>query len=302
MYLDGRDLVDVNVRHLRANIGYVQQEPVLFATSIWENVAYGLVNTAFEGESEEVQRKMVKAACQLANADTFITNLPDGYDTSIGERGMLLSGGQKQRIAIARAVVSNPPILLLDEATSALDTTSEVLVQKALDQAATGRTTITIAHRLSTIKEAHKIVVMSAGRIIESGTHNDLLSNPEGAYAALVKAQTLKEQDEAAEASEDRTEGDTDGSLERQEARETREAEKRGTLKRSGTGRSEASAILEEQKQAREEEEKNRKEPGLVRLLYRLIASIWEVKLHYYLGTIASIVSGASYPVFAILL
>lgn len=103
---------------LRSQIGYVQQEPTLFSTTIWENVAYGLINTEHETASEDTKRKLVKAACQLANADDFIENLPDGYNTQIGEAGRLLSGGQRQRVSIARAIVSDPPILLLDEATS----------------------------------------------------------------------------------------------------------------------------------------------------------------------------------------
>ena len=145
--LDGVDLKDLNVKWLRSQIGLVSQEPVLFATTIRGNVEHGFIGTLLEHASDEDRFAAVKQACIKANADGFISKLPLGYDTMVGERGFLLSGGQKQRIAIARAIVSDPPILLLDEATSALDTQSEGIVQNALDKAAAGRTTITIAHR-----------------------------------------------------------------------------------------------------------------------------------------------------------
>lgn len=137
--LDGRDLKTLNVKWLRSQIGLVSQEPTLFSTTIAGNVAHGLVNTPFEHSSPEEKMKLIKEACVKANADGFITKLPSGYDTMVGERGFLLSGGQKQRIAIARAIVSDPRILLLDEATSALDTQSEGVVQNALDKAAAGK-------------------------------------------------------------------------------------------------------------------------------------------------------------------
>lgn len=137
--LDGVDLKDLNVKWLRSQIGLVSQEPTLFATTIRGNVAHGLINTPFEHASDEEKEKLIKEACVKANADGFVSKLPLGYDTLVGERGFLLSGGQKQRIAIARAIVSDPRILLLDEATSALDTQSEGIVQDALDKAAAGK-------------------------------------------------------------------------------------------------------------------------------------------------------------------
>lgn len=291
--LDGHDISKMNVRWLRSQIGLVSQEPTLFASKIWENVAYGLINTPYEKETEEVKRKMVQSACELANAHDFITNLPEGYETHIGERGMLLSGGQKQRIAIARAIVSNPPILLLDEATSALDTQSEKLVQKALDQAATGRTTITIAHRLSTIKDADQIIVMSKGVILETGTHDQLLADSNGAYSALVQAQKLKEE----------TEGEDGGTAEEEDVealrqQEAEEARQMATIKRTGTGRSDVSDILN-RKQA-EEEAKKPKEHGVMYLLIRLVKEIPDAKWYYVIGSLWSIVLGMIYPVFAI--
>jgi ATP-binding cassette subfamily B (MDR/TAP) protein 1 len=190
IYLDGHDISTLNLRWLRQQMALVSQEPTLFGTTIYHNIRHGLIGTKHENETEEQQRGLVIAAAQKANAHDFISSLPEGYETNVGERGFLLSGGQKQRIAIARAIVSDPKILLLDEATSALDTKSEGVVQAALEAAAEGRTTITIAHRLSTIKDAQNIVVMSNGEIVEQGTHDDLLEK-EGAYYRLVSAQAI---------------------------------------------------------------------------------------------------------------
>ncbi|KAK9449524.1 P-loop containing nucleoside triphosphate hydrolase protein [Limtongia smithiae] len=191
VFLDGHNLNDLNLRWLRQKIALVQQEPTLFACSIFENISYGLIGTEYEYASAEEKRSLIVEACKQANAYDFIMNLPEGLETNVGERGFLMSGGQKQRIAIARAIVSNPKILLLDEATSALDTKSEGIVQDALDRAARNRTTIVIAHRLSTIKDADCIVVMRRGQILEMGTHSELLSK-EGEYCSLVKAQQIE--------------------------------------------------------------------------------------------------------------
>lgn len=190
VYLDDVDISTLNLRWLRQQIALVSQEPTLFGTTIYENIRHGLIGTKWENESPEKQEELIHEAAKKANAHDFITSLPEGYQTNVGERGFLLSGGQKQRIAIARAVVSDPKILLLDEATSALDTKSEGVVQAALEAASEGRTTITIAHRLSTIKDAHNIVVMSQGRIVEQGTHDELLEK-RGAYYNLVTAQAI---------------------------------------------------------------------------------------------------------------
>ncbi|KAL7670257.1 hypothetical protein ACOME3_005196 [Neoechinorhynchus agilis] len=179
--LDDKDIRSLNVSWLRSNIGVVSQEPVLFYGTVSENIRLGKVN-ATQSEIEEAARR--------ANAHDFIMSLPNGYDTMIGERGATLSGGQKQRVAIARAVISNPPILLLDEATSALDTESERLVQKALDDARHNRTTIVVAHRLSTIQNADIIYVFEQGRIVETGTHAELMNNRQ-LYYELVTAQTV---------------------------------------------------------------------------------------------------------------
>ena len=175
----GRDVRALNTRWLRQHIGVVSQEPVLFDTTIARNIMYG--------KEDATEEEMIQAA-KDANAHNFISELPDGYNTLVGEAGTQLSGGQKQRIAIARALVRDPKILLLDEATSALDTESESIVQEALDRARTGRTTIVIAHRLSTIQNADVIASMKDGRVAEIGTHSELLGK-KGLYYELVKAQ-----------------------------------------------------------------------------------------------------------------
>ncbi|RKK94997.1 Leptomycin B resistance protein pmd1 [Fusarium oxysporum] len=165
-------------------------EPVLFNGTVFENIADGLIGTSWESQPRQTQEEQVKHAAKLAFADEFIQNLPEQYETRIGERGGLLSGGQKQRIAIARSIVSDPSILLLDEATSALDPHSEGIVQKALNSASRNRTTLVIAHKLATIRDADNIVVMSKGRIVEQGKHDDLIALG-GTYAKLVQAQDL---------------------------------------------------------------------------------------------------------------
>ncbi|CAI4216216.1 unnamed protein product [Parascedosporium putredinis] len=182
---------DIQAIWWRTQIGLVQQEPFLFNDTIFKNVAYGLIGSLWENESEEKKRELVKEACTEAFASEFIDRLPEGYDTIVGESGAKLSGGQRQRIAIARSIVRKPKILILDEATSAIDVRGEKIVQAALDKVAQGRTTITIAHRLSTIKKADCIIVLKKGQVVEKGTHQTLLENPAGVYSGLVLAQQL---------------------------------------------------------------------------------------------------------------
>ncbi|KAF1997764.1 P-loop containing nucleoside triphosphate hydrolase protein [Amniculicola lignicola CBS 123094] len=190
LLLDGVDIRSLNLKWLRTKMRLVQQEPVLFSGTVYENVAFGLVGTGKSNLSDAEQKALVEKACHAAYADEFIEQLPQGYNTQVGERAMMLSGGQKQRLAIARSIVSDPTVLLLDEATSALDPKAEKIVQQALDNVSTGRTTIVIAHKLSTIRNADNIAVMSDGGIVEQGTHDELL-DASGAYARLVRAQDL---------------------------------------------------------------------------------------------------------------
>ena len=180
--IDGRDVRDLTIASLRATIGIVPQETMLFSSSVRENIRYGRLDAT----DEEIE-----AAARDANAHDFIMELPQGYDTEIGERGLTLSGGQRQRIAIARALLKDPRILILDEATSALDTESEKIVQAALDRLMIGRTSFVIAHRLSTIFDADQIYVVDHGKIVEHGTHEELLAK-DGLYADLYHLQFRK--------------------------------------------------------------------------------------------------------------
>ncbi|KAL5335379.1 P-loop containing nucleoside triphosphate hydrolase protein [Aspergillus crustosus] len=187
--VDGTDITNLNTMWLRSQISLVQQEPVLFQGTIFQNVAKGFVDPQKVLSNAE-QLQLVQEACRSCFAHEFIEALPEGYSTYLGERGGTLSGGQKQRIAIARSIVSDPKILLLDEATSALDPQAERVVQEALSHVSSSRTTLMIAHRLSTVKNADNIAIISSGRVVEQGTHEELIAL-EGNYAALVKAQDL---------------------------------------------------------------------------------------------------------------
>ena len=179
--IDGQNIRDVTQESLRKNIAYVPQETALFHRSIAENIAYG--------KPGATQAELERAA-KLANADEFIRELPQGYETLVGERGVKLSGGQRQRIAIARAILKDAPILVLDEATSALDSESEALIQGALSTLMQGRTSIVIAHRLSTVASLDRIVVLEDGKIVEQGTHHQLLGKSHGVYNHLWSRQS----------------------------------------------------------------------------------------------------------------
>jgi glucan exporter ATP-binding protein len=177
--LDGHDLRDITLESLRRNIGVVFQEALLFNRSIRDNLVVGRPDAT----EEEIER-----ACRMAEAHDFIIRKPQGYDTTVGERGSALSGGQRQRLAIARALLKDPPVLILDEATSALDAATEARVQKALKALMAGRTTFIIAHRLSTVRDADEILVFDGGRVVERGSFEELV-RLDGRFAALVKTQ-----------------------------------------------------------------------------------------------------------------
>ena len=180
--IDGHDIRDIKMKSLRSKIGIVQQDVYLFAGTILDNIRYG--------KPEATDEEIVQAA-KNANAHEFIMDLPDGYDTDIGQRGVKISGGQKQRLAIARVFLKNPPILIFDEATSALDNESEKVVQDSLESLAINRTTFVIAHRLSTIRNAKKIIVLSEDGIVEEGSHDELIKNDK-TYAHLYNMQFSK--------------------------------------------------------------------------------------------------------------
>ncbi|KAJ3557811.1 hypothetical protein NM688_g1262 [Phlebia brevispora] len=291
--LDGVDIRHLNLRWLRTQIGLVSQEPTLFATTITGNVAQGLIGTQWEHAPDDEKMKLIKEACIKANADSFISKLPLGYDTLVGERGFLLSGGQKQRIAIARAIVSDPRILLLDEATSALDTQSEGIVQDALDKASAGRTTITIAHRLSTIKDAECIFVMGDGQILESGTHAELLQDTNGPYFRLVQAQKLRDADAR---QDDDDSNDYDDDQDAKKAEDPSAADPDLLLDRVQTKKSVAEEALEKQAAARGQE----KSYALPYLFYRMGLINSDNRHRYIYGTISAILNGAVWPVFGI--
>ncbi|KAI4384908.1 hypothetical protein MLD38_002993 [Melastoma candidum] len=195
--LDGINLREFQLKWIRSKIGLVSQEPVLFACSIKDNIAYGK-----EGATHE----QIKAAAEVANAAKFIDKLPQGLDTMVGEHGTQLSGGQKQRVAIARAILKDPRILLLDEATSALDAESERIVQEALDRIMVNRTTVIVAHRLSTVRNADMIAVIHRGKMVEKGSHSELIQDPDGAYAQLIRLQEVNKDSDHAQDDQNRLE------------------------------------------------------------------------------------------------
>ncbi|XP_056863647.1 ABC transporter B family member 2-like [Raphanus sativus] len=261
--LDGNDIKELDIKWLRGKIGLVNQEPALFATTIRENIIYG----KDDASDEELGR-----AAKLSEAFSFINNLPEGFETQVGERGIQLSGGQKQRIAISRAIVKNPSILLLDEATSALDAESEKSVQEALERLMVERTTVVVAHRLSTIRNADIIAVVREGKIVEFGDHENLMSNPDGAYSALLRLQEA-----------DSLEGNP--SLER-------------TLSRPHRELSRTSSCSEKESVTREDGEDQSKEAKVtMRRLYSMIRPDW---IYGICGTLCAFIAGSLMPLFAL--
>ncbi|XP_059423485.1 ATP-dependent translocase ABCB1 [Carassius carassius] len=299
--LDGNDIRSLNVCWLRENMGIVSQEPVLFGTTIAENIRYG---------REDATDEDIERAIKEANAYDFISKLPDKLNTMVGERGAQLSGGQKQRIAIARALVKNPRILLLDEATSALDTQSESIVQAALDKARAGRTTIVIAHRLSTIRSADIIAGFSEGKAVEQGTHGELMAK-KGVYYSLVMQQTCgRANDDELDANEDDTQDESEGET----GEETSETETpdggmvmqtgSGTFTRSIRRASErrSSRKKSSKKKSKKSKQDKKEEEKAPEIPFTKILALNKPEWPYLLvGTLASLVGGAVYPCVAIL-
>lgn len=281
--IDGHDIRSLNIRYLREMIGVVSQEPILFATTITENIRYGRPDVTHE--------EIVKATKE-ANAYDFIMNLPDKFETLVGDRGTQMSGGQKQRIAIARALVRNPKILLLDEATSALDAESETIVQAALDKVRLGRTTIVVAHRLSTIRNADVIAGIQNGKIVENGTHSQLMKN-EGVYHNLVTMQTFQNV-------EDKGEDDSNADEKRLLERSFFQSSLR--RRKSTRGSSFASAGDKEEKKKMEDQDKTDNDENVPPVsffqVFRLNSTEWPYIL---VGTICAVINGAMQPLFAII-
>uniref|UniRef100_A0A1A8DIH0 ATP-binding cassette, sub-family B (MDR/TAP), member 4 n=1 Tax=Nothobranchius kadleci TaxID=1051664 RepID=A0A1A8DIH0_NOTKA len=284
--IDDHDIRSLNVRYLREMIGVVSQEPVLFATTISENIRYG---------RPDVTQREIEQASKEANAYDFIMNLPDKFETLVGDRGTQMSGGQKQRIAIARALVRNPKILLLDEATSALDAESETIVQAALDKVQQGRTTLIVAHRLSTIRNADVIAGFQKGQIVELGTHSELMEK-KGVYHTLVTMQTFQKVEET----------DEERELSAEERSPTSNiVSKTSLFRRKSTRGSSFTASIgekEEKGKSKGDEEKAEDDEDVPTVSFfqvlRLNRSEWPYIL---VGLFCAIVNGAIQPLFAIL-
>lgn len=245
---------------------------------MFENISNGLIGTPWETASREEQLERVKEAAKLAFADDFILDLPRGYDTRIGERGGLLSGGQKQRVAIARSIVSEPKILLLDEATSALDPHAEGIVQRALDSASKDRTTIVIAHKLATIRNADNIVVLSKGKTVEQGRHDELVALG-GAYSNLVKAQSLS----VNQNKEDSDEGSEDKSA--------KEIEQTLSVARHNTAEAQSLLALQDR-----ENYDLYKQTGIFHTIFKVARATPDMKVWYCVVLVACVIGGELDP------
>ncbi|KAG7542417.1 ABC transporter type 1 transmembrane domain [Arabidopsis thaliana x Arabidopsis arenosa] len=292
--IDNIDLKKLQLKWIRSKIGLVSQEPVLFATTIRENIAYG---------KEDATDQEIRTAIELANAAKFIDKLPQGLDTMVGEHGTQMSGGQKQRLAIARAILKNPKILLLDEATSALDAESERIVQDALVNLMSNRTTVVVAHRLTTIRTADVIAVVHQGKIVEKGSHDDMIQNPEGAYSQLVRLQEGSKE-EAQESERPETSLD----VERSGSHRLSSAMRRSVSRNSSSSRhsfSLASNIffpgvnINQTDEIEDEEKTVRHKKVSLKRLARLNKPEIPVLLF---GSIAAMVHGTLFPIFGLLL
>ncbi|KAK2970216.1 hypothetical protein RJ640_021652 [Escallonia rubra] len=300
--IDGINLKDFQLKWIRGKIGLVSQEPVLFASSIKDNIAYGK-----DGATTEE----IRAAAELANAAKFVDKLPQGLDTMVGEHGTQLSGGQKQRVAIARAILKDPRILLLDEATSALDAESERVVQEALDRIMVNRTTVIVAHRLSTVRNANMIAVIHRGKMVEKGSHLELLKDPEGAYSQLIRLQEVQK-DTIQEGADDQDKSDITKESGRHSSQ--RISYRRSISRGSSVGNSSRhsfsvsfgvptgfgapeTALTEPESTSQKISEKAAKVP------LKRLASLNKPEIPVLiLGAIAAIINGTIFPIFGILI
>ncbi|KDP21188.1 hypothetical protein JCGZ_21659 [Jatropha curcas] len=297
--IDGINLKKLKLSWIRQKIGLVSQEPILFATSIKENIAYG---------KENATDPEIRTAVELANAAKFIDRMPQGLDTMVGDHGTQLSGGQKQRIAIARAILKNPKILLLDEATSALDAESERIVQNALDNIMCNRTTVVVAHRLTTIRNADIIAVVHLGKIVEQGNHEELIQNPEGAYSQLIRLQEgAKESEQSQHSDSDASEtspiidrsGSQRHSMQRSISRVSSGSRHSFTISSVGLGVPGDVNILEIEDCEEDSKGKKKAEQVPMRRLAYLNKPELPILL---LGTLAAVVHGVVFPIFGLLI
>ncbi|XP_057984281.1 ABC transporter B family member 15-like [Malania oleifera] len=288
--LDGVNIEKVQLKWLRSQMGLVSQEPGLFATTIRENILFG---------REDAGTEEVIAAAKASNAHNFICQLPHGYETQVGERGVQMSGGQKQRIAIARVLIKGPKILLLDEATSALDSESERIVQEALDSAAVGRTTIVVAHRLSTIRNAHLIAVVQNGRVAEIGSHDELTQIPDGHYNSLVRLQQNEPPQNSPSNDDDITQAAAASVVRSTSSRRHSAASSESSCRISMASRSSSANSVAAASQGSYPDEGRAEEPLPVPSFWRLLLlNLPEWKLAT-LGCWCAVLFGAVHPIYA---
>ncbi|XP_030947834.1 ABC transporter B family member 4-like isoform X17 [Quercus lobata] len=282
--IDGINLKEFQLKWIRWKIGLVSQEPLLFGSSIKDNIAYGNDGAAIEE---------IRAAAELANAAKFIDKLPQGLDTMVGERGTQLSGGQKQRIAIARAILKDPRILLLDEATSALDTESERVVQEALDRIMVNRTTVIVAHRLCTVRNADMIAVIHKGKLVEKGSHSELLKDPDGAYSQLIRLQEANKVSKQDVNDQNKSEINVES---------FRQSSKRKAILKSISSKNKSEITVESFRQSKEPDSPSVAQQQAPEVSLRRLAYLNKPEIPVVLiGTVASSISGVVFPIYSIL-
>ena len=286
--LDGHSISDYNTKWLRSTFRLVQQEPILFQGTIFENVAKGFVDEQ-RNLPKEAQMKLIQEACSASNAHDFIQRLPEGYNTQVGERASMLSGGQRQRVAIARSIISNPRVLLLDEATSALDPRAERVVQDALHRVSADKTTLVIAHKLATVMAADNIAVITGGKVIEQGTHTQLIER-DGLYAAMVRAQDL-----GAEIGESEYREEEDATV------NDKEDVGRALNKPLTLQRTQSRALAKSSQREIDHLSAETVEYSLVKCIWVLLREHPDLYKWYLVTAISSIIGGGTYPAQAVI-